>query len=50
MEGIGVAHAFTTRQGGTSAPPFDTLNLGRGVGDEPRCVGANRTCVAAALS
>src|SRR3990170_6764735 len=38
----GVAHGFTTRQGGESPPPFDTLNLGRGVGDHPERVAANR--------
>lgn len=28
LESIGVPHAFTTRLGGVSAPPFDSLNLG----------------------
>ncbi|MGH2405153.1 MAG: peptidoglycan editing factor PgeF [bacterium] len=42
-------HGFTTRTAGVSAPPFDTLNLGRGVGDQLESVGANRTRVAAAL-
>ncbi len=36
--------------GGASAAPFDTLNLGRGVGDEPESVGANRARVASALN
>jgi len=41
------AHAiFTTRRGGMSEPPFDTLNLGRttpdGDADDPAAVGANR--------
>ncbi|MDR2670346.1 MAG: peptidoglycan editing factor PgeF [Oscillospiraceae bacterium] len=31
----GVRHAFSTRQGGVSLPPFDTLNLGR-AGEDPR--------------
>lgn len=36
-------HALcTTRAGGTSAAPFDSLNLGDHVGDDPRAVGANR--------
>ena len=36
-------HALcTTRQGGCSAAPFDSLNLGDHVGDEPRAVAANR--------
>ena len=38
----GVAHGFTTRQGGESPAPFATLNLGRGVGDHPDRVAANR--------
>ncbi len=37
----GFAHGFTTRGGGASAPPFDTLNLGGSVGDDPGCVGEN---------
>lgn len=32
----------TTRAGGTSAAPYDTLNLGDHVGDHPIDVGANR--------
>lgn len=32
----------TTRLGGVSAPPYDTLNLGTHVGDEPLAVAANR--------
>jgi hypothetical protein len=35
--------------GGSSAPPFDTLNLGRGVGDDPGTVRANRRLVLAVL-
>jgi len=38
----GILHGFTTRQGGESPPPFATLNLGRGVGDHPDRVAANR--------
>lgn len=34
--------AFTTRRGGRSAPPFDTLNLGRSTLDDPAAVQANR--------
>jgi YfiH family protein len=30
-----VRHAFSTRQGGVSAPPFDSLNLGK-AGEDPR--------------
>jgi YfiH family protein len=33
---------FTTRSGGISAPPYDTLNLGGKVGDDPAAVAVNR--------
>jgi YfiH family protein len=33
---------FTTRQGGVSEGPFESLNLGRMVGDEPERVDENR--------
>ena len=42
-------HVFTTREGGASAAPFDALNLGRAVGDDPQTVRANRTRVLEAL-
>jgi YfiH family protein len=35
-------HGFTTRAGGVSAPPFDTLNLGAKWGDDPAHVSENR--------
>ena len=35
-------HGFTTRVGGVSAPPFDTLNLGAKWGDDPTKVSENR--------
>jgi len=38
----GVTHAITTRHGGSSAPPFDTLNLGQHVGDDRDAVARNR--------
>jgi len=38
----GVRAFCTTRAGGVSAPPFDTLNLGDHVGDAPAAVGENR--------
>ena len=43
----GATAAFSTRQGGVSEPPFDTLNLGRLTGD-PK-VGENRHRLAATL-
>jgi polyphenol oxidase len=44
----GVLAAFTSRHGGVSAPPFDALNLGGGVGDDPAAVARNRQLAAAA--
>jgi len=44
----GVLVLFTGRAGGVSAPPYDTLNLGRGVGDDPAAVAANRHLAARA--
>ncbi len=41
--GFAAAHGVATRAGGVSAPPFDTLNLGGGVGDEPEAVHQNRS-------
>ena len=41
--------AFTDRHGGVSAPPYDALNLGGHVGDDPVAVEANRDRVAAAV-
>jgi polyphenol oxidase len=44
----GVLAAFTSRHGGVSAPPFGTLNLGGGVGDDPAAVARNRQLAAVA--
>lgn len=44
-----VMAGFSTRHGGVSGPPFDTLNLGRHVGDDPSCVEENRRRYCAAL-
>lgn len=41
--------AFTDRFGGISVPPYDELNLGGHVGDDPSAVAANRALVAEAL-
>ena len=45
----GSVAAFTTRRGGVSAAPFDTLNLGRSTADRPEAVEENRRRVLAAL-
>jgi YfiH family protein len=44
----GVLAAFTSRHGGVSDPPFDSLNLGGGVGDDPAAVARNRQLAAQA--
>lgn len=47
---LGPAHlAFTSRQGGVSAPPFATLNLGLGLGDRDANVAENLGRLVAAL-
>jgi len=38
----GLVHAFSTREGGVSLPPYHSLNLGFGVGDDPEAVEENR--------
>ena len=52
LAAAGVPHAFSTRIGGVSRPPFDALNLGRcpgGVQDDPRNIEENyRRLMAAA--
>ena len=40
---------MSTRDGGVSAPPFDSLNLGRSVGDAPEAVAENRRRFEAAI-
>jgi YfiH family protein len=42
VSGAGAALAFSTRRGGHSAPPYDSLNLGRSTADAPERVAANR--------
>lgn len=44
-----VNHAFTTRQGGVSQPPFAQLNLAFHVGDDSQRVVQNRKLVSSAL-
>ena len=46
--GPGIRAAFSSRVGGVSVPPYDSLNLGLGVGDDPAAVTANRAALAAA--
>ncbi|HSZ38149.1 MAG TPA: polyphenol oxidase family protein [Acidimicrobiales bacterium] len=46
---MGAEVAVTTRLGGVSKPPYDTLNLGLHVGDDPDDVVANRGRAASAF-
>lgn len=41
LERAGVPHAVFGRRGGLSQPPFDSLNTGHTVGDDPESVAAN---------
>jgi copper oxidase (laccase) domain-containing protein len=38
----GVRSAFTLRTGGVSVAPYDSLNLGAGIGDSPEAIAENR--------
>jgi hypothetical protein len=41
LTGAGFSHAFFTRVGGVSQPPWDTLNFAAGTGDDPAAVREN---------
>jgi len=43
---LGVRRVVTTRAGGRSKPPYESFNLGAGVGDDPAAVAANRNRLA----
>lgn len=45
----GARLAFTTRRGGVSAAPYDSLNLGKSTADAPEAVETNRARVLAAM-
>lgn len=47
--GPGVRAGFTRRGGGVSAPPWDGLNVGLAVGDDPAAVARNRRLLADAV-
>jgi len=49
FDGDGVTAVVSTRHGGVSAAPYDSLNLGGHVGDDPEAVAENRRRLAAAL-
>ncbi len=44
-----VPHAFSTRRGGVSSPPWSSLNLGHGLGDTPERVEENLRRLSSAL-
>jgi YfiH family protein len=46
----GLTHAFTTRPGGVSCPPYDSLNLSAKSGDDESFVEKNRQILSEALS
>jgi len=46
---LSVPHAFTTRAGGVSGGPFESLNLGLSSGDDPAPVAENRRRVLSAF-
>ncbi len=45
----GFSHGFSLRQGGVSRAPYDTMNLGRNVGDQPEHVAENHRRMAEAV-
>lgn len=49
LDALGVRHAFFTREGGASRPPYDTLSFSVAAGDEPSAVAENRRRAAALL-
>jgi polyphenol oxidase len=48
-QALGVSAVMTTRHGGISQPPFNSLNLRDGVGDEPQAVAHNQAVFRRAL-
>lgn len=44
-----IQHAVLTRQGGTSKPPFNSLNVRFSIGDDPKNVIANRKLICGAM-
>ncbi len=48
-EGNGLVHGIFTRQGGVSVAPWESLNVGSTVGDDPQAVQRNRELMYAAL-
>lgn len=49
LDSLAIPHAVFTRRGGVSPAPWDSLNVGSLVGDQPECVSENRRRSFAAL-
>lgn len=49
LERLGFRHAFFTREGGVSQPPWDSLNFAASTGDDPAAVQENLARAARAL-
>jgi hypothetical protein len=49
LDALHITHGFSLRTGGTSAAPFDSLNVARAVGDDPTHVQANLNGLAKAI-
>jgi len=49
LASAGIAHGFSTRQGGVSVGSYASMNLGWSVGDDPRAVEENHQRLAAAI-
>lgn len=46
---VRIRRVITTREGGSSRPPFDSFNLGGKVGDDPEAVAANQRKLASGI-
>lgn len=46
---VRIRRVITTREGGSSRPPFDSFNLGGRVGDDPEAVAANQRKLASGI-
>lgn len=49
LSALGITHGFSLRTGGVSAPPFDSLNIARAVGDDPAHVHENLQALSHAI-
>src|SRR3990167_1714504 len=49
LQGCPLVHGIFTRSGGVSKLPFDSLNVGDNVGDEPDAIEENKRRIASTL-